>query len=160
MSQVTNCVTAYSFFNIMGCALVPAVLAATGSVSGKGHFSTPTESTPLDRSFMGYSATVWCCIHKGRSYAAYGYQCCDNLFISILKVVDGVADVDLQLVFNCLLQSNSSTSLQTGWSEPLICQICNYGSNSVDGPQTLYFGLSEWLCMYPYLCVLAEAFSD
>ena len=82
------------------------------------------------------------------------------MFISILKVVDGVADVDLQLVVNRLLQSDSSTSLQTGWSEPLICQICNYASNPVDGPQTLYFGLSEWLCMYAYVCIQAEAFSE
>ena len=41
MSQVTNCVTAYSFFNITGCTLASAVLMATGSISGKGQFLTP-----------------------------------------------------------------------------------------------------------------------
>jgi len=45
MSQVTNCVTAYSFFNITGCTLASAVLMATGSVSGKGQFLTPPQNS-------------------------------------------------------------------------------------------------------------------
>jgi len=41
-----------------------------------------------------------------------------------LKVADGIADVDLQLVVNRLLQSNPSISIQTGRFEPVMCQIC------------------------------------